>query len=571
MTTVGQPPRIPTQRAAPARRKPSPRMAPIRGAGRIASISRVGSTEFPPPRFPSGVGVPPLALLGTLLLAAVGMSTIRIQEPVVVLGGPQGWPGAVPAVAMALVALWAWLTLRITVVGPVRRLRNSVLERSCGRRVRRSLVRDVDRILASVREICRPTSGRARRRDLWPRLPMVAVLVLVGVVVLGSLGFSYLALSRSSAVDSQVLAVEIGQDTARAADRLQSALLSGLSTSQGVAGPAAGGSADLEESVSRVLASRPVFRAVYVLDPSGRQVAAAGSPPGRAAEVLPAAGIGQLNTSGSAPLIVAVAPLYDGNTLVGEYDPRALNDVLGASGARLRVVDPGMRTVLSNHGYQAFSELRDRELRAAAATPAAAGSSPVAVVRTVADAAVTVAAQRIGADGDPLAALGWVLLADEDVNAAKFAHDPAGRDAAVVSGLGAGITLALLGWVYVATVRPLREAAAHAAAIAAARNGAAPPVPRAARRVDEIGAIVNGLNRHLHSIGAASPTSPRRVPPSTTLVPTPWPSSPVPRHTPAAGHRGLVEGGSASWPVDDQAFHRSRGAREAGTVVVAGS
>ena len=54
MTTVGQPPRIPTQRAAPARRKPSPRMAPIRGAGRIASIPRVGSTEFPPPRFPSG-------------------------------------------------------------------------------------------------------------------------------------------------------------------------------------------------------------------------------------------------------------------------------------------------------------------------------------------------------------------------------------------------------------------------------------------------------------------------------------------------------------------------------------
>ena len=78
-------------------------------------------------------------------------------------------------------------------------------------------------------------------------------------------------------------------------------------------------------------------------------------------------------------------------------------------------------------------------------------------LRTVDDADVTVAAQRIGADGDPLAALGWVLLANEDLNAAKFAHDPVGRAAAVVSGLGAGITLALLGWIYVATVRPLRE------------------------------------------------------------------------------------------------------------------
>jgi hypothetical protein len=310
---------------------------------------------------------------------------------------------------------------------------------------------------------------------------------------------------------------------------------------------------------------------VYVLDPSGRRVAAAGSPPGRAAEVLPAAGIGQLNTSGSAPLIVAVAPLYDGNTLVGEYDPRSLNDVLRASGARMRVIDPGMRTVLSNHGYQAFSELRDRELRAAAATPAAAGLGPVAAVRTVADADATVVAQRIGADGDPLAALGWVLLANEDVNAAKFAHDPAGREAAVVTSLGAGITLALLGWVYVATVRPLREAAAHTVAIAAARNGAPPPAPRPARRVDEIGAIINGLNRHLHSIGAASPTSPRQIPLSTALVPTPWPSSPIPRHGPAAGDRGLVEGASTSWPVDDQAFHRSRGARDADTIVLAGS
>ncbi len=71
--------------------------------------------------------MPPLALLGTLLIAAVGLATIRIEEPVVVLGGPPGWPGAVPGGGIALVAVWAWLTLRVTVVGPVRRLRRSVL------------------------------------------------------------------------------------------------------------------------------------------------------------------------------------------------------------------------------------------------------------------------------------------------------------------------------------------------------------------------------------------------------------------------------------------------------------
>ena len=71
------------------------------------------------------------------------------------------------------------------------------------------------------------------------------------------------------------------------------------------------------------------------------------------------------------------------------------------------------------------------------------------------------------------------------------------------------MTLALLCWIYVATVRPLRAAAAHAAAIAAARTGAAPPAPAPAERVDEIGAIITGLNRHLHSAVPLPPRTPR--------------------------------------------------------------
>jgi hypothetical protein len=275
----------------------------------------------------------------------------------------------VPAAATALVAVWAWLTLRVTVVAPVRGLPKSVLRQSCPRRVRRSLVRDVDRILTSLHEIDRPAVGRRLRRNRCPRLPMVGVLGLVGVVVLGALGLSYVVLSRSSVVNAQVLTVETGQDAARAGDRLRSAILGGLSTLQGVAGPAAGGGADLQAVVSRVLADRPVFRAVYVLDPSGRQVAAAGSARKGDARAGPVAGISQLNTSGSEPLITGAVPLYDGRTLVGEYDPRALCDLLRGPDARMRVIDAGLRTILSDQGYQAFSELRDPELRTAAAAP----------------------------------------------------------------------------------------------------------------------------------------------------------------------------------------------------------
>ena len=168
MTTVGRPPRIPTQRTAPTSRLVRPRFVSSSHPRGNASIPQSGSAEFPPPRFPSGVAVPPLALLGTLLIAAVGLATIRIEEPVVVLGGPRGWPGAVPAAVIAVVAVWAWLTLRVTVVVPVRRLQDNVLARSCGRRVRRSVVRDVDRILTSVREFGRPVAGRPPRRDRSP-------------------------------------------------------------------------------------------------------------------------------------------------------------------------------------------------------------------------------------------------------------------------------------------------------------------------------------------------------------------------------------------------------------------
>jgi hypothetical protein len=489
--------RIPTQRTVDRGRL---RLLRVASSSRAVRASRVAQADFPSPRFPSGVAVPPLVVLGTLLAGAGGLAAIRVDEPSAVLGGPPGRPGVVPALAVAVVAVGAWLLLRVGLVGPVRRLQDDVLTGSCGRRVRRSVARDVDRIAADVRAFRRAVAGWPPGPDRRPRLPMTALLVLVGVGVLGSLAVSYAVLSRSSVLDNRVLVAETGEDAARASDRLRSALLGGLAMLQGESGPAAAG-VDRQTTVSAVMASRPVFRAVYVLDRAGRLVAAAGATPGVAAGIRPGEGIRQLNISGSAPLIVAVASLYDGEALVGEYDARALNDLLRTSGARIHVVDPGLRTVLSNRGYAAFSTVDDPELRAAAAAPPAL--VPVAALGTVDDVQATVAAQRIGADRDPLASLGWVLLADRELGDGEFAHNTAARAAAVITGIVAGIVLAVLCWMYIATVRPLRGAAAQAAAIAAAGHGGDLPGPVPAQRVDEIGAIVAGLNRHLHDPSAA--------------------------------------------------------------------
>ena len=119
----------------------------------ITPLPHVASGTFPLPRFPAGVAVPPLALLATLLAGAVGLAMIHVEEPVVVLGGPAGWPGAIPAAAVALVAVGAWLTLRGAVVGPVQRLRDNVTR---GRRIQGSIVRDADRIAVDVRDRLRP-------------------------------------------------------------------------------------------------------------------------------------------------------------------------------------------------------------------------------------------------------------------------------------------------------------------------------------------------------------------------------------------------------------------------------
>ena len=505
-------------------------------------IGRRPSVDFPPPWFPAGVGVPAATLLGTLLLSAAGLAMIQTDEPVGVLGGAPGRPGVIPGVALAAAAVGAWLALHCAVVTPVRNLRDDILAPDGGRRARRSVVPDVDRIAVSVREIVRPHPSWARQRPRGLPVPMTAVLVVVGVVVLGTLAGSYTVVARGHLHNVRLLVSETGQDTGRATDRLRSALLGGLSTLQGMTGPAAGGAAGFDATVSAVLATRPVFRAVYVLSPDGRQVAAAGAPPGRVRDVLPAPGISQLNTSGAEPVVVAAASLYDGNTLVGEYDPRALNDALRQSTAHLLVLDPGLRTVLSNRGYQAFSEILDPDLR----TAAAVGLTPTAAIRTVDGSDAAVAARQVGIDGDPLAALGWVVLTNRDLGDGEFAHDPAERTAAVITGLGVGVVLALLGWTYIATVRPLRGAATHAAGIAAAQGGAALPAPVPAQRADEIGAIIAGLNRHLHTLNTASGVPLPRVPATPLLV------SSAPDRRSARVDRSVTARGSSGWELDDR-------------------
>jgi HAMP domain-containing protein len=460
---------------------------------------------FPAPRFPSGVAAPPAAVLVVLLCAAIGIGVQRSDEAGL-LGGPQGWPGVVPAVIVGGGAVLAWLVLRFLMIAPLKALRDDVEAVPVGRSVRRSRIRDIDQVAVALRASEPEHRHRSPRRAL---VSVTSVLVVVGVIATGVLGCACLTLVNAHRTEATQLVAETGRDADDAVDRLSRVLLDGLSTLQGMAGPqsTAAGDEQLEAVTTAALAVRPAFQTVSVVDGAGRVVASAGhtTRSTTAGPLVP--GLIQVNTSGATPIIRAVATFDAQHWLVGEYDPRVLNKLLRATtDAHLRVLDSGGRTVLDNRGYEAFAEVHDAALLAAAAPAAVDSGTAADQVRNVAGSANTVAARRVGSAATT--ALGWTLLADREIAEGAFAHDPTGRAALAITSMSGGIVLALLLWMAVSIVVPLRSTAAHARALAVADATGALPAPLPVRRLDELGAVSARLNRMLDDIAAGRSSRP---------------------------------------------------------------
>jgi len=453
----------------------------------------------------------------------------------------------VPGLAVAAVGLLAFVILRALLVGPVRRLCRDLVAANSGSagggacRVRRSSVREVDRIAVALR--AHPSGTGDVTVASGRRVPLAVGLALVAVVLVGWLVTTFVMVDRQSATRAKLLLEESRASTVGAAEDLRWALNEGLSGLQGVTVPGVGVTGtDLQSAVTAVLATRPVFRSVYAVDATGQVVAVAGSDPQRPIAPPPAAGITQINTSGPAPAVVASTPMHDrAHTLIAEYDPRALNNVLRRSGGPTRVLDSGLRTILSTGGYEAFTELDDPILRTAAT--AALNNRPTATIDTVNNAASMVVAQRLGNDGDVTAALGWVVLHDQDLAAAGFIHNSLARAALVITSLSWGASLLVLAWFYVTAIRPLRRLGDHAEAIAAICAGHPAPEPVAPQCLDEVGAIAAELNRWLVTAipapGTAPPAPPRVTRSAPALVPGQRSSShPRPRRADAVTSSG---------------------------------
>ena len=184
--------------------------------------------------------------------------------------------------------------------------------------------------------------------------------------------------------------------------------------------------------------------------------------------------------------MLASTPMWDGaSTLVGEFDPRALNDVVRAPGVRTRVIDPHLDTVLDTAGYLAFAKLEDPAL----VTVARGAQQGVHVISLPADGRA-VTAQRVGGVDSPTD-LGWVLVEDQSVAAAAFTADAGRRTALVVIALVTSIGVGALAWVGVTVVQPARRLARHVERLADGE----PVTPLAPQRLDEIGTAVAATNR----------------------------------------------------------------------------
>ncbi|MDD7926104.1 hypothetical protein [Actinomycetospora chibensis] len=392
-------------------------------------------------------------------------------------------PGLAAGLSLALIAVWAFSALCMLIVVPIRRLRDD-LEASIldgPRLFRRSLTRETERLAGTV---C--VGGTGNRRTV----SALHTLWLVGLAVV-----AWLVTTSMMVGSDHGARFAVAEEGQRATDAVAASVRHELEGGLAGLGAVAAENRAMDDpagTTEEALAARPIFRAVQVLDSEAHALASAGNSSASFASA-PGPGITILNTSGAEPVLVAASPLDSGRILVGQYDIRALNDRLRVADSPISVVDGAMRTILSNVGYQAFTELANPALREVA-SQAASGhrTSPVAP-----EAEGTVlTAQRIGFE-DATARLELVAVAEHDTAAMVFAHDATRRAAFAISSVAGGFAVVFLSWIYISAVRPLRRLGLHAEGVAAVAAGGVAPEPVAPERLNESGAIAAALNRRL--------------------------------------------------------------------------
>ncbi|MFB7265403.1 HAMP domain-containing protein [Streptomyces nojiriensis] len=348
-----------------------------------------------------------------------------------------------------------------------------------------------------------PRAGRRARIGTRALLGVCGVLLLVWSAPL------LLTLNRAGASVAvpKTIVEDQRERTDTLADRVRRALNEGHADLTSVASVISDKTtpAELTKLLERTRNQHGRYESLYVLKADGTVLARVGAAPHHPAGKGPSKHPVTLVDSGNRPVITeyAEATGLAGAAVVGELRIDFLNALLKRPGlGEVRVVDAEHRVIGGNNGYRAFTPLSDADLdalvssandKSGANDKGDAGDKsdkgPHAKSALFRDGGVAVAAAAPMTGGGVAQPLDWTVVTWQP---AKGLEIPAytTQNRTVLAGL-LGLTgaVACLGWIHIIVVRPLRDLARRAEALADGdRRTVVYPTHH-----DEVGAVTRSL------------------------------------------------------------------------------
>ncbi len=333
------------------------------------------------------------------------------------------------------------------------------------------------------------------------RLGLRAVLVVCAFALLAWPASMLLTLGSTlphpAAVVPRLISDDQRQRTETTADRLRRGINDGYADLAHLATVIdASRSKEARKVLDRSLEQHSRYRSLYIVDGAGKILVRAGGEPRTPKKVRIRPGVRQTNTSGTEPVLAAVAaqPVKGASArsghryVVGEFKVQYLTGILNRPGlGSVWLVDSAHRVIASNKGFVAFGRVSDGRLRARMkAVRTTKGSAELLLGRRdPAVAAVAPFNEKRGVAG----ALGWKVASIKPVFWIGLPEYEAQRRIMLVGLLGLTTGALCLGWLYLVVVRPLREVAQGAEALAAGdRRTVLYP-----RYHDEVGSVARSL------------------------------------------------------------------------------
>ncbi|MEU4728920.1 HAMP domain-containing protein [Streptomyces sp. NPDC023588] len=342
--------------------------------------------------------------------------------------------------------------------------------------------------------------ARAGRRA---RIGTRALIAVCGILLLVWSAPLLLALNRAGASVAvpQTIRDDQRERTDTLADRVRRALNEGHADLTSVASVISDKTtpAEMTKLLERTRAQHGRYESLYVLKADGTVMARAGGKPRHTAGHAPSRQPVTLVDSGNQPVITeyAEAPGVGGAAVVGELRIDFLNALLKRPGlGEVRVVDAKHRVIGGNTGYLAFQSLSDDKLDAlvtrvnekgGANGKADQGPGPRSAL--LRDGGVSIAAAAPMTGGGVAQSLDWTVVTWQPAKGLEIPAYTAQNRTVLAGLLGLTGAAACLGWIHIVVVRPLRDLAARAEALADGdRRTVVYPTHH-----DEVGAVTRSL------------------------------------------------------------------------------